>query len=46
MNSLHKIRALKSDHLYPGHGAVVNQVEEKLSEYINHRNLRENQVRN
>ena len=45
MNSLEKILSLNCAQLYPGHGAVVNNPTEKLTEYIEHRKLRENQVR-
>jgi glyoxylase-like metal-dependent hydrolase (beta-lactamase superfamily II) len=45
MKSLEKIVALNCAQLYPGHGAVVDNPTEKLTEYIEHRNLREKQVR-
>ena len=44
MNSLEKIISLNCTHLYPGHGAVVENPTEKLTEYIEHRKLREKQV--
>lgn len=44
MNSLEKIYSLKSSCLYPGHGAIINNPAEKLSEYINHRKARESQI--
>ena len=44
MKSLKKLVELKAEKIYPGHGPVVQNATEKLEKYIEHRNLRENQV--
>lgn len=44
MKSLQRIVSLNCAQLYPAHGAVVNNPTEKLTEYIEHRKLRENQI--
>ncbi|XP_028405953.1 endoribonuclease LACTB2-like isoform X2 [Dendronephthya gigantea] len=44
MVSLQRIVSLNCHQLYPGHGAVVSNPKEKLTEYIEHRTLRENQI--
>ena len=46
MKSLEKIVSLNCAHLYPGHGAVVDNPTETLKQYIEHRNAREKQVLN
>ena len=44
MNSLNIILGLSPKVIYPGHGPVVENATDKVKEYINHRNLREQQV--
>jgi endoribonuclease LACTB2 len=44
LQSLEKMRSLFSGRLYPGHGPVLIDGPSKISEYINHRRQREDQV--
>ena len=44
MNSLEKLKSLKADTIYPGHGSLILDGHTKIVEYIEHRNKRENQV--
>ena len=44
MKSLKKLVELKAEKIYPGHGPIVQNATEKLEKYIEHRNVRENQV--
>ena len=45
MNSLEKLKSLKADIIYPGHGSLIQNGHSKIVEYIEHRNKRESQVR-
>jgi len=45
MQSLEKMTKLKAGVIYPGHGSVITDGNDKIVEYINHRNKREKQVR-
>ncbi|CAH1396949.1 unnamed protein product [Nezara viridula] len=45
MKSLSIILNLKPDIIYPGHGPVLETPVEKIQYYINHRNLRESQIK-
>lgn len=45
MKSLEKLQALKIAQIYPGHGPVIEDGMKTITKYINHRNMRENQVR-
>ena len=44
MKSLQAILNLSPHLIYPGHGPVIQEAVSKITEYIEHRNLRENQV--
>ena len=44
MNSLHKILKLNPATIYPGHGPVVKNGEERVRQYIEHRNKRNEQI--
>jgi endoribonuclease LACTB2 len=44
MDSLRRLRALDPELIYPAHGPVIRNAKEKISEYIAHRELREQQV--
>lgn len=44
MKSLEKILSLDPCIIYPGHGPVVTEAVEKITNYIEHRNMREKQV--
>ena len=46
MKSLEIILDLDPCIIYPGHGPVVTEAVEKITDYIKHRNMREKQVRN
>ncbi len=44
MRSLRRLVDLRPGRLYPGHGPLIARGEEKLQEYIAHRQLREQQI--
>ncbi|VDD85838.1 unnamed protein product [Enterobius vermicularis] len=44
MQSLQKILDRKPKRIYPGHGPVVEDPLKKITEYMSHRNARENQI--
>lgn len=44
MNSLRRMESMFNGVAYPGHGAVVNDGKARVSQYIRHRQLREDQV--
>jgi ribonuclease/clavin/mitogillin len=44
MNSLQKILDIHPNIIYPGHGPVVKDAQKKISDYINHRNMRNEQI--
>jgi glyoxylase-like metal-dependent hydrolase (beta-lactamase superfamily II) len=44
LRSLEKVRALRPAHLYPGHGAEIDDASAAITEYINHRLERERQI--
>ena len=44
LDGLRRLRALGLERLYPGHGAVVDDVARKLDEYIAHRMERERRI--
>ncbi|KAK2499034.1 hypothetical protein MC885_019935, partial [Smutsia gigantea] len=44
MNSLKKLLKIKANIIYPGHGPVIHNAEDKILQYIAHRNIREHQV--
>ena len=44
MNSLQKILNLKPNIIYPGHGPVVKNAQDRVREYIEHRNKRNEQI--
>lgn len=44
MKSLDKLLSLKPSKIYPGHGPVISNPIEKVTEYIAHRHQRENQI--
>jgi len=45
MTSLERLAALAPDRVYPGHGLVIEQPVELITEYLVHRRMREEQVR-
>lgn len=45
MKSLEKLLPYNAARIYPGHGSIIENPNEKIKEYINHRNERETQVR-
>jgi ribonuclease/clavin/mitogillin len=44
MDSLHRLLELELETIYPAHGPVIHNPEEKIREYIAHRELREQQI--
>jgi ribonuclease/clavin/mitogillin len=44
LTSLERMRSLFGGRAYPGHGAVIEDGKAKISDYIRHRQLREDQV--
>jgi len=44
MKSLNKLLKVEAACIYPGHGPVVESPEQKILEYIQHRNKREKQI--
>jgi ribonuclease/clavin/mitogillin len=44
MNSLNKFLEIKPNKIYPGHGPVVDNPQNKIEEYIKHRMQRENDI--
>lgn len=44
MNSLKRILDIKPDTIYPGHGPVVKNGAERVQQYIEHRNKRNEQI--
>ncbi|CAI5442079.1 unnamed protein product [Caenorhabditis angaria] len=44
MKSLNLIKSLKPSRIYPGHGPVIEKVDEKVDEYIEHRMKREREI--
>eukprot|EP01095_Lingulamoeba_sp_RSL-Kostka_P017981 TRINITY_DN965_c0_g1_i2.p1 TRINITY_DN965_c0_g1~~TRINITY_DN965_c0_g1_i2.p1 ORF type:complete len:202 (+),score=62.62 TRINITY_DN965_c0_g1_i2:539-1144(+) len=44
LQSLEKLLKYKPDKIYPGHGKHIDNGIEKIVDYINHRNIRENQI--
>jgi glyoxylase-like metal-dependent hydrolase (beta-lactamase superfamily II) len=45
LQSLHRMQALQPARIYPGHGPVIERPAELLAEFIEHRLMREAQVR-
>lgn len=46
MNSLKKILLIEPNKIYPGHGPVVENAKERIQNYIDHRNQRNEQIIN
>lgn len=44
LNSLHRMRDRASGRGYPGHGAVIENASARITEYIKHRQQREDEV--
>jgi len=44
MNSLEKMLTFGAAKIYPAHGPIVEEPNVKITEYINHRNMREKQI--
>ncbi|EED17531.1 metallo-beta-lactamase domain protein, putative [Talaromyces stipitatus ATCC 10500] len=44
LSSLKKMKDSVSGRAYPGHGAIINDASTKITDYINHRQQRENEV--
>ncbi|CEF69584.1 Beta-lactamase-like protein 2 [Strongyloides ratti] len=44
MNSLNILLSLNPEIIYPGHGPVIKSPKDKITEYIKHRNQREEQI--
>ena len=44
MESLQKLLKFDSLIMYPGHGPVIKNPKQKITEYITHRNMREQQI--
>nr|BAN21422.1 metallo-beta-lactamase, putative [Riptortus pedestris] len=45
MKSLNHILEINPSVIYPGHGPVINAPGQKIQQYINHRNMREAQIK-
>lgn len=45
MRSLSHILQMNPSIIYPGHGPVIEAPTEKIQQYINHRNMRESQIK-
>jgi glyoxylase-like metal-dependent hydrolase (beta-lactamase superfamily II) len=45
LRSLHRVGALNPRRVLPGHGAIIEKPAEIIADYVEHRRLRENQVR-
>lgn len=45
MKSLSHILQMNPSIIYPGHGPVIEAPTEKIQQYINHRNMRESQIK-
>ncbi len=44
MGSLQKILDIKPNLIYPGHGPIVTDAVKRIKDYINHRNMRNEQI--
>ena len=44
MKSLHKVKTLNADHIYPGHGPLIKEGGVRIQHYIDHRNKRNEQI--
>jgi glyoxylase-like metal-dependent hydrolase (beta-lactamase superfamily II) len=44
LNSLKRLQGLDLERIYPAHGPVIDNAQAKLTEYIDHRMLRERQI--
>jgi endoribonuclease LACTB2 len=44
LNSLKRLQSLDVERIYPAHGPVIENAQAKLTEYIDHRMLRERQI--
>jgi glyoxylase-like metal-dependent hydrolase (beta-lactamase superfamily II) len=46
MNSLKRVQSLAIDEIVPAHGQIITNPQEKLADYIQHRQMREQQLLN
>lgn len=44
MESLRKMKEFGAERIYPGHGPLIEEANERISEYISHRQEREDQI--
>jgi endoribonuclease LACTB2 len=44
LESLHKMKSLGAQRIYPGHGPLIESATDKINEYITHRQEREDQI--